>query len=232
MNTHNKKVILVLGGTGAIGSCIADMLEQQGDRVLRHGTTGPYAYDVRAKQDAKHFVDRIVQECGRIDAVVNSLSSPLRIGVFEKKTWHDFLEQFEVQTKAVVEIEAQIIFYMKKQGKGKIVHIISSAVIGTPPTHTSDYVAAKYAMLGLTNVMAKELGRFHITVNAVSPGFINNKFNAEMPEKIAEIIAAQTPLQTLVTEKDVAHAVLFLLSDGADHITGEHINLSGGQVIE
>ncbi len=235
MNTYNQKVILILGGTGSIGSCIADALEQQGVLVVRHGRNGSYAYDVSNEQDtnAAHvFVEKIIQEFGRIDAVVNSLSSSRQIARFEKKTWHDFLGHLHVQLKAAVEIERNVIHYMKKQGKGKIVHVLTSAVMGTPPASMSDYVTAKYAMLGLTKAMAKELGRDHITVNAVSPGFIKNKFNSKLPEKLSEIIEAETPIGSLTTEDNVMRAVLFLLSDDADHITGENINISGGHVMQ
>lgn len=232
MNTHNGQTILILGGTGGIGSCIADFLEQKGARVIRHGTIGPYAFDVRTKKDVDVFVDNIIHTFGKIDAIVNSLSAPITIGSFDKKTWENFSEHLNVQLKAAVEIEGRIISLMKKQGQGRIIHILTSYVIGAPPSSIAEYITAKYAMLGLTKALAKELGRFHITVNAVSPGFIKNKFSSGVPEKLPELISAETPLGTLTSEEDVARAVSFLLSDGADHITGENINLSGGHVME
>jgi len=230
-NTNTGKVILILGGTGSIGSSIADLLEKNGDTVIRHGMHGSYGFDIQKEKNAGEFVERIMKEFGRVDGMVNSLSAKIAIGNFEKKTWQNFTDHFDVQLKAAVEVEGRIIPHMKKTGKGKIVHILTSYVIGTPPSSISEYITAKYAMLGLTKAMAKELGRHHITVNAVSPGFIKNEFSSIVPEKLSEIIVAQTPLGSLTTEQDVASSVSFLLSDDADHITGENINLSGGHVM-
>lgn len=224
--------MLILGGTGEIGYSIADHLEQEGAIAIRHGRNGPYAWDIEKEKDASVFVEKIIKDFGTIDGVVNSLSCPIRIGNFEKKSWQDFLGHLNVQLKAAVEIEGNVIAHMKKQKKGKIVHVITSYAIAVPPSGISEYITAKYAMWGLTKALAKELGRYHITVNAVSPGFIKNKFSSVAPEKLIDIITAETPLGCLTTEKDVAQAVLFLLSDNADHITGENINLSGGHVME
>lgn len=232
MNTLDKKVILILGGTGEIGSSIAAHLEQEGALAIRHGRSGPHAWDVEKEEDAGVFVEKIIKDFGKIDGVVNSLSCPIRIGNFEKKIWQDFLGHLNVQLKAAVEIEGRVIVHMKKQQKGKIVHVITSYAISAPPPGISEYITAKYAMWGLTKALARELGRYHITVNAVSPGFIKNKFSSMVPEKLIEIITAETPLGSLTTEADVARAVLFLLSDDADHITGENINLSGGHAME
>ena len=232
MNKLDKKVVLILGGTGEIGSSIAQHLEKEGAVAIRQGRSGAYAFDVEQEGDAGTFVDKIIKEFGTLDAVVNSLSHSIRIGSFEKKTWPDFLGHLNVQLKAAVEIEGKIVSYMKTKSKGKIVHVITSYAIAAPPPSISEYITAKYAMLGLTKAMARELGRYHITVNAVSPGFIKNKFSSGVPEKLIEIITAETPLGSLTTEADVARAVVFLLSDDGDHITGENINLSGGHVME
>jgi NAD(P)-dependent dehydrogenase (short-subunit alcohol dehydrogenase family) len=121
---------------------------------------------------------------------------------------------------------------MKQQKKGRIINILTSYTIGSPPSSLSDYVTSKYAVLGLTKSLARELGKYNITVNAVSPGFIKNKFTKNIPEKFSEILISQTPLGRLTTTADIAKIVLFLCSDEADFITGENINLSGGQVME
>ncbi len=228
MNKLKGKIILILGGTGGIGSQVANLAEAQGAFTIRHGTNGPYGYDVRSEKGAADFINRIIGEYGRVDGIVNALSAPVKVANIDKKTWGDFFDHLNIQLKSAVDIEGGIIPFMKEQGGGRIVHILTSYTMGVPPASIADYITAKYAMLGLTRVLAKELGSHHITVNAVSPGYIRNKFNARMPEKLAEIIATETPLRSLTTEEDTAHAVLFLLSDDASHITGENINISGG----
>lgn len=231
-NKLANKIILVLGGTGAVGSAVADLLAAGGATVCRHGRAGNYRADVRDGDQTKKLVDKIINRLGRIDAVVNALSAPVKIGSFESKKWEDFLEQFDVQLKAAVETTKLVVPHMKKQKKGRIINILTSYTIGSPPSSLSDYVTSKYALLGLTKVLARELGRYNITVNAVSPGFVKNRFTKNVPEKFSEILISQTPLGRLATAGDIAEVVFFLCSDEADFITGENINLSGGQVMD
>ena len=230
--TKNKKVILVLGATGDIGSCIADLLEECGMVVCRHGRTGEYSADVKDENQTKKLVNQVINRFGKIDGVINVLSAPAKIGSFESKNWDDFLEQFNVQLKAAVAVTKLVVPYMKKQEKGRIINILTSYTIGLPPSGLSDYVTSKYAVLGLTKSLARELGKYNITVNAVSPGFIKNRFTKNVPEKLGELLISQTPLGRLTTADDVAKVVEFLCSDEADFITGENINLSGGQVMD
>ena len=231
-NKLTNKVILVLGASGDMGSVVADLLEDNGATVCRHGRTGDYSADVRDGDQTKRLVDVIINRFGRIDVVVNTLSAPVKIGSLESKKWDDFLEQFNVQLKAVVEVTKLVVPHMKKQKKGRIINILTSYTIGSPPPSLSDYVASKYAVLGLTKALARELGKYNITINAVSPGFIKNRFTKNIPEKLAAILISQTPLGRLTTANDVAKVVRFLCSDEADFITGENINLSGGQVMD
>jgi len=101
-------------------------------------------------------------------------------------------------------------------------------VDGKIPGGLSDYVTAKYAMLGLTKSLAKELGKYNITVNAVSPGFIENNFTKMVPEKAKEIIIRETPVGRLAKEQDVVEAVLFLASEKSPFISGVNIQVAGG----
>lgn len=231
MNGIKGKIILVLGGTGDIGSAIADRLEQEGAIACRHGKDGRFGADITKNDEGKKLVDRVIAEYRRIDAIVNCLSAPVKNQGFEKKSWDDFLSHLNVQLKAAVQIEGYVVSFMKTRGGGRLVHIITSYATGDPPSGMADYIAAKYALLGLTKVMARELGRYRITVNAVSPGFIKNHFTAEVPEKFSEIAIAGTPLGRLTNEADVAGTVAFLLSDDASHITGVNLNVSGGDVM-
>ena len=149
----------------------------------------------------------------------------------EKKNWKDFAGQLEVQLKSVVDTSVLVIPIMKSQGGGRIVNILTSYVVSHVPAGLSDYVTAKYAVLGLTKSMAVELGKYNITVNAVSPSFLRGKFNKDIPEKLDEFIIANTPLKRLVEPKDIANVVAFLISDEAGYITGENISVSGGSAI-
>jgi 3-oxoacyl-[acyl-carrier protein] reductase len=173
-------------------------------------------------------VRQIIDKFGRIDILVNATSAPLKIASLEEKKWADFSGHLDVQFKSAVVFTKLILPYMKKQKWGRIINILSTGIIGQPPSNLSDYISAKYAAWGLTKCLAKELGRFNITVNAVSPNFIKNKFSSVFPEKMAELVASQTPGGKLATPQDVADKVLFLASEKASKINGENIIVSGG----
>lgn len=228
-----NKIVLILGGSGHIGSAIAGAAEKEGAVVCGHSREkGEWQADLSDGKQTEKLVEKVIAKHGRIDVLVNAVSAPLKIESFEKKKWEDFLSQFNVQLKSILETSQMVAPYMKKQGKGKIINIVSAVVFGQPLFGLSDYNAAKHAVLGLTKSLAKELGRNNITVNAVSPGFLKNSFTREFPAKMAEIVVSQTPSGRLATEADVASAVLFLASDKADSITGENIIVSGGNFMD
>ena len=223
---------MVLGGTGGIGSSIADAFEGEGAAVCRHSfDVGEYKADLRDTTQTKKLIEKVLQNFQTIDVVVNCVSSPLRPASFERKTWDDFLMHILVQLKSVVETTHLVLDAMKRQKRGRIINIITSAVKGVAPSHMSDYVTAKYAVWGITKALAKELARYSITVNAVSPGFIESDFTKDMPPKTAELALSQTPSGRLTVPQDIAGVVLFLASDEAGHVTGENIVVAGGSTL-
>lgn len=229
MKEGNTKVALILGGTGGIGSSIADAFESDGINVCRHGVSrGEYVADLSKDGEAKRLVESVVSEYGRIDILVNSISSPLKRESVEKKTWKDFEKHFNVQLKAVVETTRFIVPLMKEQNSGRIINILSTVVNSKTSAGLSDYTSLKYALWGLTKSFAKELGKYGITANAISPGFIRNSLNESAPTKLDEIIIHGTPLARLTTEEDIANTALFLASDKAGFITGQNIIVDGG----
>ncbi len=226
-----NKVILILGGTGHIGSAAAAAFEREGAKVCRHGRSGKYKADLRNEKDIDDLVSSVLADHGRVDVVVNSVSHPVKINSFDKKTWSDFKDQFLVQLGGGWEVIQRLLPGMKTNREGRIINILTSYAVGQPPSGLADYVTAKYALLGLTKALAKELGKYGITVNAVSPSLIKNAFSGGVPEKLLDLIVAQTPLGRLATAEDVAGSVLFLASDEAAYITGQNIVVAGGNAM-
>lgn len=229
MKKLKNKLALVLGGTGGIGSAIADLLEKEGATVIRHGRGGKYGADVTKDGALKKLIDKVLAEYKRIDVVINSLSAPIVLTLIENKKWPDFLAHLNIQLKAAIDSVVQLVPKMKSQGGGKFINIVSVVVQNDPPKKYADYVTAKYALLGFSKTLAEELRGENIFVNCVSPDFVKTELTKVFPEKLAEIIAEQKPTGRLTTPRDVAQIVLdFTLDDSGR--TGENIILSGGKI--
>lgn len=224
------KVILVLGGTGDIGSVVADLLEASGATVCRHGRSGDYSADVRDGDQTKSLVDDIVNRSGRIDVVVNVLSAPIKIAPIFKKDWSNFLDHFNVQLKAAVDIVQAVAPYMKLQKNGHFINILSSVVKGEPPASYADYVTAKYAMLGLSKCLSEELGRSGIKISCISPDFVLTKLTAEFPPKLGEVLASRNSSKRLTQPKDVAALVKKVIYNSGNY-DGKNVIMGGGRVI-
>ncbi|MFA6536536.1 MAG: SDR family oxidoreductase [Candidatus Paceibacterota bacterium] len=224
MSELKNKIAVVLGGTGSLGGAIAEALEKEGMVVIKHGRkAGEYSADLAKDGELLRLLGHVVSKFGRIDILVNSVSAPLTLSAFDKKTWDDFLNHLNIQLKSAVIASQFVLPEMAKRKFGKIVNIITSAVEGVPPSHMADYVTAKYALLGLTKALAKEHGRFGVTVSAVSPSLVKNDFTKTMPAKMIEILEAQSPSSRLVTPSDVAEAVLAQVKNFSQDVNGENI---------
>lgn len=116
---------------------------------------------------------------------------------------------------------------MSKARYGRIVNV-SSVVgeMGNPGQ--ANYCASKAGMIGLTKSVAKELARRNVTVNAVTPGFIETDMTAELSEKTREALQEQIPMGRLGSSDDIAGAVYFLVSDAAAYVTGHVLSVNGG----
>ena len=120
--------------------------------------------------------------------------------------------------------------YMIKQGSGVILN--ASSVVGLYGNiGQTNYVATKAGVIGMTQVWARELGKYGIRVNAVAPGFIQTEMLQQMPENILAEMKSRTPLGRLGTPEDIANAYAWLASDEASFVHGATLSVDGGVVI-
>ena len=119
---------------------------------------------------------------------------------------------------------------MIKQGGGVILN--ATSVVGLDGNFgQTNYVATKAGVIGMTKVLARELGRYNIRVNAVAPGFTMTEILQTMPEKVIDGMVSRTPLGRMGEVRDIANAYLFLASDEASFITGTVLRVDGGIVV-
>jgi NAD(P)-dependent dehydrogenase (short-subunit alcohol dehydrogenase family) len=244
LNTRGK-IAVVTGSTNGIGLAIAEQFLKSGmhvyinsrqeesvkkavERLRSEGfSVSGLIGDAADEKFVKEGVEKIISECGGIDILVNN------VGMYEQEAIEDIsLQAWENVLRANLTSSflwlKEAVPHMKEKRYGKIISIASVAGI-SGRSKSAHYNAAKGGIISLTKGLAKDLGSFNITVNAIAPGFIpTGLMQGELFEKAEKFNKERTALPRLGMPKDVAGAALFLASSLADFITGEVIVVDGG----
>jgi len=214
------KVIVITGGAGGIGRCIAEEFEKNGAHVCVIDCTAGehYVGDIADKAALEDFARTVTDQYGRVDVLVNN-APPSFIGIDECS-----YEQF--QRALAIGVTAP--FYLSKLfapwfAEGASIINISSSRDRMSQPQSESYTAAKGGIAALTHALAVSFAG-KVRVNSISPGWIDNQFAVyEGPD------ALQQPAGRVGNPLDIANMVLFLASDKAGFITGENICIDGGQ---
>jgi len=241
-----KKIAIVTGGVTGIGRAIAktlvehaytvmvcDIDEQRGEQLAQEFPGSLYFYhcNVAKEEEIKAVVERVYCEHGRIDALVNN-AGIIRRRTSEEIKVSDWDEVFQVNVRGAFLFCKYVAPLMKQARRGKIVNISSIAGKMGDITSAPGYGPSKAALDGLTKTFARELAPYGITVNGVAPHAIETEMSAQWTPERRESIIKAIPLQRLGKPSEVAAAVAFLLSEGADFITGEIIDVNGGYLMD
>jgi 3-oxoacyl-[acyl-carrier protein] reductase len=243
-----NKVAIVTGGTRGIGRAIVlDLAANGADVALNYRQSADLAQelaetvrgmgrralivqaDVSSFDDAQAMVQRVLDEFGRVDILVNNAGMNWD-GVVWKMTEEQWDRVIEVDLKGTFNYTRAVAPIFRQQGSGKIVNITSINGLRGKFGQTN-YSAAKAGVIGFTKACARELGRSSINVNAVAPGLIETEMVKEAPETVREMALAEIVLGRLGLPEEVAYVVTFLCTEKARHITGQVIQVDGGQYI-
>lgn len=245
---QRERIALVTGAGRGIGRAIALALAKDGVDVavnysgsreaaqqtvqeilaLGQRAVAVQAYIAREDECIRMFQE-VREQLGNVDILVNN-AGITRDNLAVRMSEAEFMQVIDTNLKGAF-------FCMKLAGKemmkkryGRIINISSiSGVRGN--AGQINYCAAKAGVIGMTKCLAKELASRGVTVNAVAPGYIDTQMTAILPDKVKENVLAEIPLGRIGAPEDIAHAVVFLASDGASYVTGQTISVDGGMGI-
>jgi NAD(P)-dependent dehydrogenase (short-subunit alcohol dehydrogenase family) len=190
--------------------------------------------DVTVRTAVEGMVDAVAARFGHIDVLINNAARYRALGQkcpFDLISSEDWDEVMAVNVRGPWECIRAVAKGLRAQRSGRIINIAStSALIGS--TGFAHYVASKAALIGLTRAVARELGPFGVTVNAIAAGLIENEGTQQLnpPVYLEEIVAARA-IPRAMTADDLVGTVLFLASDSSDFVTGQTFIVDGGHVL-
>lgn len=184
--------------------------------------------DLAQPGEVDRLIARVAERCECPDYILHLPASKLTYNRIKQFNWQDILEDMEIQVHSLWEIGKNFLPKMGKRGSGKVVVMLTSCTIGMPPKFMSQYVVAKYALLGLMKSMAVEFAAKGINVNGISPSMMETKFLEKIDDKIIEMNKDASPLKRNVKLEEVVPAIHFLLSEGSDYMNGVNLNLTDG----
>lgn len=225
-----KAVALRLAAEGADLVVTATSLEaaqKTADEIVRTGGKAlALKVDVSVSEEVESLFAKTMEEFGRLDILVNN-AGITKDGLLLRMKDTDWDAVLDVNLKGAFNCTREAAKYMTKARYGRIVNI-SSVVGEMGNAGQANYCASKAGMFGLTKATARELAKRNITVNAVSPGFIETDMTGVLSEKVRENLLQQIPLERLGLPDDIAAAVYFLVSEQAGYITGHVLSVNGG----
>jgi 3-oxoacyl-[acyl-carrier protein] reductase len=232
------RTVLVTGAARGVGRAIGEHFRDAGaavylvdleaeavsDTAKEIGAIG-LAADVSDTGQVTAVVERVVSETGRIDVLVNN-AGILRDGVVWRLSDDDFEAVMAVHAGGTFRFTRAVVPHFRRQGAGRIINVTSySGLRGNPGQ--SNYAMAKAGIIGFTKTAAKELARFGVTVNAISPN-ARTRMISSIPEAKLAQLAASIPMGRFADASEMAAAVAFLASDEASYITGVVLPVDGG----
>jgi 3-oxoacyl-[acyl-carrier protein] reductase len=246
MGRLEGKVAIVTGGAKGLGRTFCFGLAKEGAKVVMAvhrldeesiksvkeiEAKGGYGVvvDVTKEEDTQRMAEETVKKFGRIDILVNNAA--YYYGVSRKPFYEISSEEWDRALAVGVKgawLCAKAVFpYMKKQGKGKIINL-SSEVAFSPTKGMIHYVTSKAAVIGVTRVLAGELGQYNICVNAVAPGYTDTPASWTIGN-VSKFDVSSIPLGRVGVPEDIVGSVIFFASDDSDFVSGQTLLVNGAR---
>ncbi len=239
------RVAFVTGGMGGIGTAICRRLGEAGHTVVAgclpdYDRKAEWLAAMRGEGFRVHAAEGDVAEfesCAEMFYQVRALVGPVEIlvnnagitrdAIFKRMTEQDWMAVINTNLNSVFNVTRQVIDGMSERGWGRIVNISSVNGIKGQFGQTN-YSAAKAGMAGFAKALAQEVVKKGVTVNTVSPGYVETDLVRAIRPEIRDSIVASIPMGRLAKPQEIAAVVAFLVSEDAGYITGANISVNGG----
>ena len=215
---------------------IADIDERAMDAAVRTiresgGKAKGVRCDVADRRQVEKLIRGTLEEFGRIDILINN-AGVLITGTIEETTDEIIDKTLDVNVKGVLYAIRAVAPIMKEQGYGRIVNVASITGKNGDNTTVFAYGASKGAVISLTRSVARQLGPFGVTCNAIAPHAVMTDLMSYWDEAKKQEIAAKIPVRRLGTERDMSQLMCFLASSESGYINGETVNINGGYYMD
>lgn len=244
-----EQVAIVTGGNRGIGKAIVLELSRlcaavaftynkgvdEAGEVLREINDGEkgnhiaFQVDVTDSNGIEEIVKTVQQTFGRIDILINNagIIKDSSLAFMPISDWHDVIN---TNLTGCFHTAKAVARTLMRQMHGKIVNISSAGALRARAGQTN-YCASKMGLIGFTKSLAMEMAPYNITVNAIAPGFIDTDIVKHLKDNFRESVIKSIPLRRFGRPEEIARAVVFLVSEAADYITGQVICVDGGYSI-
>lgn len=243
------KTAIITGSSDGIGLAIASLLSSNGAAVILNGRNKEKLLqaqstlnsecrslvvegDVSLEKTRANIVKQTLENFGKIDFLINNAGGGTADQFIEQISEELFRQILETNLVSTFGMCKEVAPFMKENRSGKIINIASVAGRDKSILAGPHYTAAKAGIIGFTKHLAKELAPFKINVNSISPGVvmtdrIMNRWRMKSDDERNSILGS-IPLGRFASPEEIAHAVLYLVSDEASYITGISLDINGG----
>ncbi len=240
MISFKNKKILITGATGGIGYALVKKFISLDGTVLATGTNNEklqslkkefpdiiiLKFDISDHSKIEEFIENVYTQLNGLDVLINNAGVAVDNLSLRMKN-EEWQKVIDINLSSTFYLCKHTIKKMLKNKYGKIVNITS--IVGhTGNLGQSNYAASKAGIIGMSKSLAIEYAKKNITINCVSPGFIQSNMTDKIEDSMKSILTSRIPMNKLGTGEDVSNTVAFLSSDAATYITGETIHVNGG----